>query len=383
MSFNWRRACALVFAAALAVGVSVQAEEQAAGDQVIFDASVQPAGCNTCDTGLGLGRGVGPRGQFFIGAEYLSLRANFSEATAYRVIDPGPPATETFEQFDFNYGDSYRIYGGYRLCECGCDLTFAYSSFNSDGGFDSGSIDDFSVPGFSATAPYEVVPGADGDRLFGEADVEIDNYDIGVAKTIPLGGFCCDTGCCDTTCCDSPCGDCCDPCCGPVCAPWDLVWTGGVRFANVDSELRYFNDTATTAVAGRNATSAVSFDGVGLRTGLIGRRYFGKRGIVSGYVRGDFSLLLGEVETRVSGTTIPTTTLVSTEVVPVTEIEAGLTAWLTQNVSVSGGYLLSAWHDLGHRTEYDYGVTGTQIVSMDDANIMSLDGWFVRAEASF
>ncbi|TWT43309.1 Lpg1974 family pore-forming outer membrane protein [Botrimarina hoheduenensis] len=397
MSRDWRRACALMFAAALACGISATAADNAASQafadngQMIVDPAVQPAGCNTCDagTGLGLMNGVGGRrGQVFVGAEYLSLRANFSEATAYRDLRVGPPPTEDFRQYEFDYGDSYRIYGGYRLCDCGGEIRFTHSNFDSNGSFDSGPVD--LDGGFAfVTAPFEVITAGDGDRLFGSASVQLRDYDIAFSKTIPLGGFCCDTGCCDTGCCDSDCGDSCGGGCGTGCCgcpPWDLQWTGAIRISNVDSTLNYASDIATAnggPNANRNAQSSVSFDGVGLRTGLLGRRYFGKRGMLSAYVKGDISLLLGDVETVISGSNVPTTTFTSTQVVPVTEIEAGVTAFLTQRISVSGGYLLSAWHDLGHRAEYDYTSTTTQIQMMDDANLMTWDGFFLRAEAAF
>lgn len=398
-----------MLAAALASGLTAEAQQsevkqafadaeltvatESADKQVIFDPAVEPVGCNTCDPcssggGLGLasmGRG-GRRGQFFVGAEYLSLRANFSEATAYRANTPAPPdgPAEDFVQFDFDYGDSYRLYGGYRLCDCGGEIRFTYSNFDSNGSFNSGP----QPAGTTFTAPYEVVTSGTDDVLFGDARVTLDDYDIGFSKTIPLGGWCCDTGCGDTACGDG----CCDPCgscCG--CPPWDLVWTGAIRISSVDSELNYASNIAPAnngggTIPNRGAQSTVSFDGVGLRTGLLGRRYIGKRGIFSAYVRGDISLLLGDVETvtrSTAGPTIATTTLTSTQVVPVTEIEAGLTAFLTQRVAVTGGYLLSAWHDLGHRTEYDFGPTGSQILSMDDANLMTWDGFFLRAEAFF
>lgn len=335
------------------------------------DAGMCDLGCG--DGGCGIG-GMAGRGQVFFGAEYLSLRANFSEATAYREQDITNDL-ETLHQFNFDYGDSYRLYGGYRLADCGCEIRFAYSNFDSSGSFNSGPNPNAQTDGRVFIGPYEVDLG-DGDTLIGEASVSVDNYDIGMSKTIPLG--------CLSAC--GGCGDCCDPCgCGPVCPAWDITWSGGIRIANVDSVLGYRNvrDPANTT-ATRSAASTVNFDGVGLRFGLGGRRYFGRSGTVSAYVKGDISLLLGDVDYGVSGDPqLLDITMSSTQLVPVTEIEAGLTGYLTQNVSISGGYLLSAWHDLGHRAEYDFSATGTQFNSMDDANLMTFDGFFLRAEAAF
>ena len=58
--------------------------------------------------------------------------------------------------------------------------------------------------------------------------------------------------------------------------------------------------------------------------------------------------------------------------IPVTEIEAGLTAYLGKHIQLSSGYFLSAWHDLGFRDEYDFedpttGGSQFQLSHYDDA----------------
>lgn len=397
MTILLRGACALLLAAGFAGAAQAQTNDNEVGlamfqsgaagsvaiQQVNYDCGVSDCGeYGACDLGCGdggcgLGGGGLGAGQIFVGAEWLSLRANFSEATAYRETDITNDL-ETFHQYSFDYGDSYRLFGGYRLCDCAAEIRFAYSRFNSNGSFNSGPNPNLLNDGRTFVAPYEVDLG-DGDTLIGEANVTVDNYDIGMSKTIPLGCPLACGGCGD-------CGDCCDPCgCGPTCAAWDITWSGGIRIASVDSVLGYRNvrDPANTTPT-RFANSTVNFDGVGLRFGLGGRRYFGRSGTLSAYVKGDISLLLGDVEHGVAGDPQYTdVAFSSTQVVPVTEIEAGLTGYLTQNVSVSGGYMLSAWHDLGHRTEYDFSASGTQTVSMDDANMMTFDGFFLRAEAAY
>ncbi|QDV80312.1 Lpg1974 family pore-forming outer membrane protein [Botrimarina mediterranea] len=382
MTILMRGACALLLAAGFVGGVSAQSIDKGAvaakfdSDMALANAVQQascdcgPIGdeCGTCDLGY-CGSGVGGGGQVFVGAEWLSVRGTFSEATAYREYSLANDL-ETFHQFDMDYGSSYRVFGGYRLCNCGGEVRFTYTNFNSDGGFTSPPNPNDNTDTIYY-APYELALG-DGDVVYGRAKVNVDNYDIGFSKTIPLG--------CPL---QSGCGDCCDPCCQP-CAAWDITWSGGVRFASVDSSLAYGTTRASTSnVPNRFAESTVNFDGAGLRFGLTGRRYFGRTGVLSAYLRGDISLLLGDVEHGVSGTTFTDTSITTTEVIPVTEIEAGLTGYVTQNLSVSAGYLLSAWHDLGHRTEYNYSVSPSQVYSMDDANMMMFDGFFIRATAAF
>ncbi|MEO0530821.1 MAG: Lpg1974 family pore-forming outer membrane protein [Planctomycetota bacterium] len=329
-----------------------------------------------CDLGCGVGSPLA-YGRWFAGGEWLNVRANFSEATAARTLTTfPPPVTETIEQFSFDYGDSYRIFGGYQLPECGCEIRFTYTNFSSNGSFDSGPAPD-PLDGTQLFPAFEIAVGP-GESLIGTADVSIDNYDIGVTKTIPLG-------CLQSACGCGDCADCCDPCgCGPVCAAWDITFTGGIRVANVDTDMSLFSVIDPNNTPGVDtAVSRTSFDGVGLRFGVGGRRYFGRTGTISAYVRGDLSLLLGEVDYSLQASAINNVNFTSTQVVPVTEIEAGLTGYLTQNVSVSAGYLLSAWHDLGHRPEHDFSATGTAIQSLDDANLLTFDGFFLRAMAAY
>lgn len=408
MSVFLRGACALLLAAGFASGASAQSsgtlsnlsptklsdrlsDKGAVAAKFDSDMSMAnaielascdcgPVGgdeCGTCDLGCcDSGPGIG--GQVFVGAEWLNVRGTFSEATAYREYSLANDL-ETFHQFDMDYGSSYRVFGGYRLCNCGSEVRFTYTNFNTDGGFTSPANPNLVNDGTTYYAPWELALG-DGDVVYGRAKINVDNYDLGFSKTIPLGcplqSAC--GGCGD-------CADCCDPCCGPVCAAWDITWSGGVRFASVDSSLAYSTIRATGSnVPNRSAESTVNFDGAGLRFGLTGRRYFGRTGVLSAYLRGDISLLLGDVEHGVAANPAFTdVSITTTEVIPVTEIEAGLTGYVTQNICVSAGYLLSAWHDLGHRAEYLYSNSPTQVVSMDDANMMMFDGFFIRATAAF
>ncbi len=355
------------------------------------------------DLGLG-GGGGGCSHQIVAGVEYLQLRASHSQQTSYverNTVNLGTNGEYIrFHQFDFAFTDSYRLYLGCRIPECGQEFRFTYSNFKSDGSFES--VEQSGLPGQSLVdiaSPFEVVPAGPGDRLYGTAQVELNNYDMSCSKTIPLGCAlgCLDCGdCCDT--CD-PCGDSCgDPCgcdpCGCFCPAWDITWTGAVRIADLNSQLNYFNDIVSTTppvgLPGRTAYSRVDFQGVGLRGGFLGRRYFGRSGLTSVYLKGDISLLVGDMDYSARGTSTDGSNQFTpifqsnTLVVPVTELEAGGSIALTKNVVVSGGYLFSAWHDLGHRAEYNFAATtGNQVLSLDDANILAFDGWFLRAEAAF
>lgn len=372
----------------------------------IVDSNVTPA--QFAAGGLGVGGGYGGglgmdffdhgcSGQFYAGGEYLYVRANYSQAISYVTanLPAGGPTSVTFNQFDFDYGDSFRFYGGYRLCECGGDLRFTYTQLNSDSAFQSPL-----VPGDTSQqffAPLEVVADTPGTSLNGRAEVELNIYDIEFGKTIPLGcpmGCCGGAGGCDS-CCDAGCtGDACGGGCGSgcgaccCCPAWDISWRGGVRIADLDSEFIYDNTIPANPALEQTSRARQTFEGAGLRWGMTGRRYLGRQGLGSLYIKGDLSVLLGDhtiVADSVVGTGFSRHEISCTHIIPVTEIEAGGTICLTDNITVSGGYLFSAWHDLGYRIEQPFSTAGTgvQLEGFDDANILGFDGFFVRGEVAF
>ncbi|MCA9236579.1 MAG: hypothetical protein KDA44_13980 [Planctomycetales bacterium] len=327
--------------------------------------------------------------QIVAGAQYLYARANFSQALAYvdqDLINGG----ENFVQYAFDYNSSYGFYGGVYLCDCGGSILFNYNRLTSGASFAANSVTGQN----NIYGPFEI----DGD-ITGFADVDLRSYDLSFSKTIPLGcpmtcGSCCDDACCDTccedTCCDDPCcGDSCGNgcgCCG--CPAWDITWSGGIRYAEVGwgrgASAYDYTTTIPTFIDGY--TTRMDFNGFGGRIGLAGRRYFGKRGLFSLYAKGDWSLLVGQIdiETLVTDAASSSTAFARTScdhIVPVTEIELGGTVHLGCHASVSAGYFWSAWHDLGMREEYDFNQFQTS--HYDDANILGFDGLFVRGEVAF
>jgi hypothetical protein len=332
-------------------------------------------GCETsCDSGSCCNL-CGPNGgQFFFTADYLNVRASFSEATA-KVVEDLNAGTDVFVPLDFGFESSYRFGGGYRLCCCGEEIRFLYTRMTSSA---------------SATAvngdivPIEASPPP-GGTTFINASVDAKSYDIEWAKTIPLGG-CCSDSCGDA--CQTGCGG---GCCRPCCPAWDITWSGGFRWADVDAS-RHFDAQDDTGFTVTDARGDVSFHGGGLRTGLEGRRYFGKDGWLSLYGKGNISLLLGHVNVNVlrevDDPTTPTTPDTTNfqgfrtrQIIPVTELEAGVTGQVTCHTAISAGYLYAAWHDLGFR---DQDQLNTLLpVSYDDANILGFDGFFARVEFAY
>jgi hypothetical protein len=327
-----------------------------------------------CGDWCDLGCCGGQKPRWYATADYLYVRASFSEAVAYlEHNDDGTPTEfeDTFHELNFRHQSSYRFGGGYYLGCCDEQLRFMYTRMQSDA---SGFTTD---P--NAIGPFETSPGPGGQLDF-RANVDSHSWDLEYAKTIPLGGNC--NECCDA-CCD-PCG-CGDACCPPACPAWDITWSGGVRFANVEWA-RHYNSFNPQTDESRDADSSMDFEGGGPRFGLEGRRYFGQRNWCSAYVKGDISLLLGNLqfnESRVNSDDTPPDIVTrqsshNRNIIPVTEIEAGLTSQLTSRSRFSAGYLFSAWHDLGFRDQFDF-ATFLE-TNYDDGNILGWDGFFARLE---
>jgi len=315
--------------------------------------------------------------QYFAGVDYLYVRANFSEMVAYVEQDDADPFKhqDTFHQQDFQADSSYRLYGGIRDCYSGLEWRLNFTRFNSHAPSITKDASD-------TTYKFPLSPNlSPGNEITVSAGTRVNSYDIGCAKTILLGS---------PVCCDPGCGDSCDSCqCGyPT---WDFTWEAGVRYADVAWQQDVYSRPPTFEFD-THGLNRMRFEGTGLRFGLGGRRYFGYQGCFSVFLNGDISLLVGDVEiTSILHSVDSTTTAKSTQqlvvrnVIPVTEIEAGVTGQITHGMSLSAGYMFSAWHDLGVRQEFfpqDQEVE-LGISAFDDANILAFDGFFARLEAEF
>lgn len=305
-------------------------------------------------------------GQLFVTADYLNVHASFSEATAYVSQNDG---TDQFIPLEFDYNSSYRVGGGWRSCCCGDQIRFMYTQMTSD-------ASDTALPG--DIVPYETSPQP-GGRTNISANVDARTLDLECAKTIPLGG----QGC--------GCGDCCDPCgsgcggsCGSCCPAWDITWSGGIRWADVGWQRSYVSVDSDSATV-TDAEIGLNFRGGGIRTGLEGRRYFFKDGWLSIYGKGNISLLLGDVNVSSIRSTddpvVNTQTFHTRQIIPVTELEGGLTAQVSRSTAITAGYLFAAWHDLGFRDEHE--LNTLLPTTYDDANILGFDGFFARVEVGF
>jgi hypothetical protein len=350
-------------------------------DQGCGDACGWDGGCCGDSCGSGCCSNCGRKGQCYVFADYLYVRPTFSEATAF--VDQNlVTGTDRFVPLDFDYESSFRVGGGYRLCGCGNECRFTYTRLTGDASA-------IGLPGdivpFNPTVPA-------GTHVNIDADVDINAYDIECAKTIPLGGQCGGCGCGDA--CGSQCG--CGDACGSNCPAWDITWSGGVRIGDVNWQRSYVTVLDTAGIPLRDVNTEMDFTGAGLRAGVEGRRYFFCDGWLSVYGRGNIALLVGDVDISTANTDDQDVTVrqfySNRQLIPVTDLEAGVTAQVTCRTAFTAGYLLSAWHDLGFRNSFDVcdcadtGSTATTPLmgtSFDDANILGFDGFFARIEMAF
>ena len=340
---------------------------------------------NTCYTGSNCGS-CGPScasGQCFVTADYLYVRSSFSEAVEFLEIDNTTPGLNDRElhQFNFDYESSFRVGGGYRLCECGDEIRFVYTRLDSS----AQDQQDFDT---DIIVPFEVV-GEPGGQYFFDANVDINSYDLTYAKTIPLGGNCCDCGDACGGGCGSGCGNGCGDCCAAPCCPaWDVTFSGGLRAADAEWQRTYLALGAQDNLVS-NAVSRMDFDGIGGKVGMEGRRYFFSGGWLSIFMKGDISLLYGDLEFETvrteDGGTAPDQIIrqgtSNQQLIPVTELEAGLSGQVSCHGRISAGYMLSAWHDLGFRDEFQ--LDNVFPLQYDDGNILGFDGFFARLEYAF
>ncbi len=319
--------------------------------------------------------GLGQSSRWFVTADYLYVRANFSNAVAYLEQNTQDPANsyDTFHELNFQHESSYRFGGGYKLGCCDEEVRFMYTRLQSSAN---------AIAPVGAFVAYE--SSSPDSPTYIDANVDVNSYDLEFRKTIPLGG----TQCCG---CGEACGECCDPCgcgdacgCAPACPAWDITWSGGMRFADVNWDRHYVSYTSNSSVY-RDTNSNLSFEGGGPRVGLEGRRYFGSSNWCSVYLKGDISVLLGQMQQQITRLDqdqfVTTQTARGRRIIPVTELEAGMSARITARSLFSAGYLFSAWHDLGFRDQFNF---VTQLEDQfDTANILGFDGFFARIEVGY
>jgi len=328
------------------------------------DLRTEPAFGDGQDCGLLCSPRPGPG--LYAGADFLLIRPHFSEAVAFA---QGVQTLTTFQTegrpLAFDYAPSFRAFGGFRFDDGRAAIEFNYRHVRGETQVDGTApgAGEFIVDPFgNVVGAVVVVDPRDarfgtmvvgGDLIRTEATVQMNVYDLDLMRSF-----------------------------SPEDPRWDFRWSAGVRIADINQ----FYESVIT-LQGSPLTRgdfSVDFIGAGPRLGLEGRRYFGAEGRFSLFANARAALLVGTYDVASSNTVTPVGFSASqresmTRTIPVVETEVGAAWRVTDSLNLSAGWSFEAWFDLGTSG----GQFGGFFAGADDANIMSLDGLFVRAEWRF
>jgi hypothetical protein len=317
------------------------------------------------------------RGLWYAGLDYLLVRPRLSQGigeirTTQITDNTTVPATSTFAaqtvQFPFKYQSSFRATLGYRLLDCGGDLSVTYWRLSGSARVHDGPSN-VTNGGAILAGVLEVNTQADNQFLTATTGVTANIFDVDFAKCMSMGGP------------QNPC-DCC------FCPRWDLRWTAGARVADVNR----FNNVAVTQANGDLFNSGnvnARFVGAGPRVGLQGRRYFGRTGLMSVYAKANMALLIGDYRMNrlrtlpgnaQAPTEIDTQNDTFARIIPVADIEVGGSWQVAPYTFISAGWFFQAWWDLGQAETVNNTPT---FDALSSANILGFDGLFVRGEILF
>jgi len=353
------------------------AHPQLIDDPTLYDGG--PGGCATCGpAGCGQGSCGGlsdcvpcnyfAQNGWYIGGDYVSARANFSDPAAIVVRNVGNGGLDFHDRivpYDTGYQSTFRVNAGYRWGACGESLNFSYFNFHDNTVLDAPEVNaDVVVAG-----PF-ALNCQPGERLRTGLDVEANVYDLDYAKRIPI------------------CTSNCDPCDGG-CPPWAITWSAGARVGRLDlnSPTQLFDINGAVAF---DALSQVSFVGAGPKVGLEGRRYMGDMQRWSAYGKSSLSLLLGQYDIEQQLITAGPPASIGrqshnyTRVVPVIDLEVGLSRQLGKKTLLTAGYFMQVWIDastVNNLNQPGVGILGP--ANVDDANMTMFDGFMLRVERTF
>lgn len=312
--------------------------------------------CSGCDA-----PGCGGGGGFFAGGEYLLIKPTFSEAVAFARGAAGPASLQTAaEALDFDYDDSFRIFAGYRAGSGDGELRLSYWSLEADTAVGTGTpgpgefiIDPFgNLFGIDPTGGAAPFYQPTGDSINTRASVEMDVFDIDFKTSVGLRN-----------------------------RTWNLDVLAGVRIAEVNQFYEsVIRDAAGVVLAGGDYS--VNFTGAGPRLGGGLSRSFGQDGQFNLHMNGAGSLLLGDYDVVFGASAGPFQGGQSeqmTRLIPVLDMEVGGAWQCCECVTVGGGWMVQGWGDLGTSGGSFSGL----FTGADDANIMSFNGMFLRAEVAF
>jgi len=287
-------------------------------------------------------------GRLYAGADYLLLRAHFSEAIAFVQVTDSlqnglPHEQSQAQELNFSYNSAFRTYLGYHLSPTS-DLQFTYLHINTSVAVNgtSSSPAQFNIDAFGDRAGF-------GQTIQTNANVQLNAFDFDYVKPFVLNQGC-----------------------------LGVRASAGVRLADVRQSYGSNTFDALGGVIGQG-TFSTHFFGAGPHLGLQTQARRRPDSPFSLIARGAGSILVGgydissgAVFTGVGGAGQAAS---RTLTVPVIEAELGAAWQPTPSFTLSAGWMFQAWFDLG----VSGGTNGGKYVEVDDSNIMSFDGLFTRA----
>jgi hypothetical protein len=171
--------------------------------------------------------------------------------------------------------------------------------------------------------------------------------------------------------------------------PSSLNYVVGLRWGKLQQDFaaRYTDDLAS-AFSDIEVDASTDFEGLGLRLGLEGERYFCRLPVML-YMKGLASLMVGEADAYYRQTVQNNsyygidTGWSAGRIVPTFDLElgGGLYRCCKGHVQVSAGYVFSAWTNVVKTEDW---VRGVQTNNFDDlGDTITFDGLVARIEARF
>jgi len=308
---------------------------------------------------------------WFAGADYRLLRTHFSEAVSFATLTPtigpsGPDLRIVGHELKFDYQSAFAVFAGFHLSDVE-DIRFTYTHLDS-----SGSVGGTAAPGQFIVDPIGNI-ATPGDTINTSATVRLNVYDLEYIWSPNQTAF-----------------------------PAGMTYSGGLRFADI-------HQTYRARITGGGATLSdgvfqVGFFGVGPYGSLTGRLWVGEGRTLSLYGKAGGAVLVAKNHITAEAFTSaasPGNVLGSFTagqdsgrilVAPVVESELGV-SWIPTNwVTVSAGYFVQAWTELGISGASFSGArlpaaSGGLLPPVqnvfneaDDTSIMGFEGLFVRVQ---
>jgi hypothetical protein len=283
----------------------------------------------------------------FGGAEYLLLRAHFSEAIGFVQVTDSlrnglPYEHSQAQELNFRYNSAFRTFVGYHLSQTS-DVQLTYLHINTGVALNGSpsSPNQFAIDAFGDRATF-------GQTIATNATVNINAFDLDYVRRYVVNE-------------------------GRVA----FRAAGGLRFADVRQGYGSSTFDATGNLQG-NGVFNTHFFGVGPHFGLQGQARRRANSPFSLVARGAGSLLVGGYDVSsgavFTGMGGADQFARRTLTVPVLEAEIGAAWQPTPSFTLSAGWMVQAWFDLG----VSGGTNGGKYIEVDDSNIMAFDGLFTR-----